>query len=101
MHTTFYLIPKQAFLTLVLKSQLYEYTGHLPHVFSLQYTTKVVSCKPAKLDMLVEGKKKKVACYEVTFEDTILFPEGGGQVSRLGKVMSKLSISMIKSKSEC
>ncbi|KAG0717148.1 Alanyl-tRNA editing protein Aarsd1-B [Chionoecetes opilio] len=49
------------------------------HCYETKYTTKVVSCKPAKIDVVVDGKKKKTACYEVTFEDTILFPEGGGQ----------------------
>lgn len=56
------------------------------HCYDTKYTTKVVSCKPAKLDTLVDGKKKKVACYEVTFEDTILFPEGGGQPDDRGTV---------------
>lgn len=40
----------------------------------------MVSCKPAKLDAVVDGKKKKVECFEVVFEDTVFFPEGGGQV---------------------
>ena len=56
----------------------------------LQYTTKVVSCQPAKLDMVVEGKKKKVTCYEVTFEDTLLFPEGGGQVRKVTNHIEEL-----------
>lgn len=49
------------------------------HCYETKYTTKVVSCKPAKLDVVVDGKKKKVECFEVVFEDTIFFPEGGGQ----------------------
>lgn len=49
------------------------------HCYETKYTTKVVSCKPAKIDVVVDGKKKKEACHEVIFEDTILFPEGGGQ----------------------
>mgnify|MGYP003686260799 CR=1 FL=1 len=37
------------------------------------------SCTPSELT--VPGKKKeKVQGYEVILEDTILFPEGGGQV---------------------
>lgn len=43
----------------------------------------MVSCKPANIEVLVNGKKKKIDCYEVVFEDTIFFPEGGGQVSTL------------------
>ena len=41
--------------------------------YAKDLTTRVVSCKPAKLD----GKD----CYEIILEDTVLFPEGGGQVS--------------------
>ena len=35
-------------------------------------TSKVVSCLPVCLD--------EKDCYEVILEDTVLFPEGGGQV---------------------
>ena len=38
------------------------------------------SCKPAELSQVINSKKTKVAGYEVVLEDTILFPEGGGQV---------------------
>lgn len=38
------------------------------------------SCKNAELPLIVEGKKTKVKGYEVILENTILFPEGGGQV---------------------
>ena len=41
--------------------------------YAQSLTTRVVSCKPAQLD----GRD----CYEVVLEDTVLFPEGGGQVS--------------------
>ena len=34
--------------------------------------SKVVKCQPAKLN--------GTSCYEVVCEDTVLFPEGGGQV---------------------
>lgn len=40
--------------------------------YKTDYTTKVVSCEEC-------GSKE----YEVVLEDTILFPEGGGQVSFL------------------
>ena len=40
----------------------------------------MVSSKPAKLSVVRDGKKVAVAGFEVVFEDTILFPEGGGQV---------------------
>ena len=38
------------------------------------------SCEAAQLEQVVNGKKAKISCYEVTLEDTVLFPEGGGQV---------------------
>ncbi|XP_042868594.1 alanyl-tRNA editing protein Aarsd1-like [Penaeus japonicus] len=57
------------------------------HCYEKEYTTKVVSCKPAKLEVAVDGKKKKkVDCFEITFEDTLLFPEGGGQPDDRGAV---------------
>ena len=37
--------------------------------------TKVISCKPGKIN----GKE----VFEVVLEDTVLFPEGGGQVRSL------------------
>ena len=40
----------------------------------------MVSSKPAKVSVVRDGKKVAVAGFEVVFEDTILFPEGGGQV---------------------
>lgn len=35
---------------------------------------------------LTGKKKKKVDCFETTFEDTLLFPEGGGQPDDRGTV---------------
>lgn len=43
--------------------------------FCKEYKTRVVTCTEAKLD----GKPG----YEVVLQDTILFPEGGGQVGLL------------------
>jgi Ser-tRNA(Ala) deacylase AlaX len=43
-------------------------------------TTVVVSSKPTQVTIVQGGKKTEVACHEVVLEDTILFPEGGGQV---------------------
>ena len=48
-----------------------------------QFETKVVSCKPAKLSVTRDGKKLVLSGFEVVCEDTILFPEGGGQVMGL------------------
>ncbi|XP_026576730.1 alanyl-tRNA editing protein Aarsd1-like isoform X2 [Pseudonaja textilis] len=43
-----------------------------------QFTTQVVSCCPAKLSTEI-NKKNILQGYHVILEDTILFPEGGGQ----------------------
>ncbi|XP_062988647.1 putative protein PTGES3L isoform X1 [Elgaria multicarinata webbii] len=44
-----------------------------------QFTTQVVSCCPAKLSIETGGKKQTLHGFDVILEDTILFPEGGGQ----------------------
>jgi len=46
----------------------------------IKFTSKVVSCTAAQIDRVVQGKKEKVEGYEVLLEDTVFFPEGGGQV---------------------
>ena len=50
-------------------------------IFFFQFTTKVKSCSPAEISILNQkNKKEKVKGFEIILEDTILFPEGGGQV---------------------
>ncbi|KAJ8035531.1 Alanyl-tRNA editing protein Aarsd1 [Holothuria leucospilota] len=44
-----------------------------------EFHTKVVSCSPSKLKIAVNGKKEVVSGFDVICEDTVLFPEGGGQ----------------------
>ncbi|CAL4154820.1 unnamed protein product [Meganyctiphanes norvegica] len=61
-----------------------------------EYETKVVSCQAAKLDQVVGGKKHKVECFEVTFEDTVLFPEGGGQPDDHGSVNDAMVLRVIR-----
>jgi misacylated tRNA(Ala) deacylase len=39
-----------------------------------------VTCTEGQLKTVIGGKKITVSGYEVVLEDTILFPEGGGQV---------------------
>ncbi|XP_045615365.1 alanyl-tRNA editing protein Aarsd1-B [Procambarus clarkii] len=56
------------------------------YCYEKKYSTKVVTCKPAKQEIIVNGKKKKVDCYEMTFEDTVMFPEGGGQPDDRGLI---------------
>lgn len=46
-----------------------------------QFDTCVVSCVPAELKLETNGKKEKLTGFNVKLKDTILFPEGGGQVS--------------------
>lgn len=41
--------------------------------YAKELVTSVKSCQPAKIDGKRDG-------YEVVLEDTVLFPEGGGQV---------------------
>lgn len=47
----------------------------------LQFVTSVVSCSPAELKLDHSGKKEKVKGFNVILKDTVLFPEGGGQVT--------------------
>jgi len=46
----------------------------------------VISCESAQLPTVSNGKKQKVAAYEVILDDTVLFPEGGGQPDDRGKI---------------
>lgn len=46
----------------------------------VQFKTVVVSCNKSQLETIVDGKKTKLDGYDVVLEDTIIFPEGGGQV---------------------
>ncbi|XP_049863039.1 alanyl-tRNA editing protein Aarsd1 isoform X1 [Schistocerca gregaria] len=52
--------------------------------FLREFSSKVVSCAEAKLDLVKDGKKQTIDGFEVVLEDTILFPEGGGQPSDTG-----------------
>ncbi|XP_029383257.1 alanyl-tRNA editing protein Aarsd1 [Echeneis naucrates] len=44
-----------------------------------EFVTTVVSCCPAELKHEVNGKKETLKGFNVKLQDTILFPEGGGQ----------------------
>lgn len=55
--------------------------------FLKQYETKVVSCEKADLKTTLKGSKKTIKGYEVILENTILFPEGGGQPCDYGKLI--------------
>jgi len=51
-----------------------------------ELTTNVIGCESVQLDLIIKGKKQKVSAFEVTLEDTVLFPEGGGQPDDRGKI---------------
>ncbi|XP_028288021.1 alanyl-tRNA editing protein Aarsd1 [Parambassis ranga] len=44
-----------------------------------EFVTSVVSCCPSELKQEKDGKKETIKGYNVKLQDTILFPEGGGQ----------------------
>ncbi|XP_046888360.1 alanyl-tRNA editing protein Aarsd1 [Hypomesus transpacificus] len=44
-----------------------------------EFVTSVVSCSPGELKQEVSGKKEIIKGFNVKLQDTILFPEGGGQ----------------------
>ncbi|XP_060111856.1 alanyl-tRNA editing protein Aarsd1 [Heteronotia binoei] len=51
-----------------------------------EFTTRVVSCCPAQLPAKNSGKKETLQGFHVILEDTILFPEGGGQPDDQGVI---------------
>lgn len=51
-----------------------------------EFVTSVVSCCPAELKQEVNGKKETLKGFNVKLQDTILFPEGGGQPDDLGLI---------------
>ncbi|KAK2139913.1 hypothetical protein LSH36_1560g00030 [Paralvinella palmiformis] len=66
-------------------SVLYSSTSMIgPMYLSMSTVTRklrtvVKSCDAAQITTVINGKKEKIPGYEVTLDDTILFPEGGGQ----------------------
>ncbi|XP_069012011.1 alanyl-tRNA editing protein Aarsd1-like isoform X2 [Embiotoca jacksoni] len=54
--------------------------GEAPDMGDLSdFVTSVVTCCPAELKQEVNGKKETLQGFTVKLQDTILFPEGGGQ----------------------
>lgn len=41
----------------------------------------MVACSPGEMKQEINGKKETVKGFNVRLQDTILFPEGGGQVN--------------------
>ncbi|XP_063125862.1 alanyl-tRNA editing protein Aarsd1 isoform X2 [Rattus norvegicus] len=55
--------------------------------YAREFTTTVVSCCPAELQTDGNGSKKEVLSgFQVVLEDTLLFPEGGGQPDDRGTI---------------
>ena len=59
--------------------QVLPFIGNV--VFILKLDTVVQRCEPSELKVTQNGKKEVMKGFDVTLEDTVLFPEGGGQVS--------------------
>ncbi|XP_058531357.1 alanyl-tRNA editing protein Aarsd1 isoform X2 [Ochotona princeps] len=55
--------------------------------YAREFTTTVVSCSPAELQVEGgSGKKDVLSGFQVVLEDTLLFPEGGGQPDDRGTI---------------
>ncbi|XP_064644016.1 alanyl-tRNA editing protein Aarsd1-B-like [Lineus longissimus] len=61
-----------------------------------QLTTTVKSCEPHKTKLLVNGKKENINGFEIILEDTVLFPEGGGQPDDRGTINDVDVLSVIR-----
>ncbi|XP_037742956.1 putative protein PTGES3L isoform X3 [Chelonia mydas] len=59
--------------------------GTPPAMDDLDFATRVASCRPAELPA-EGGAKETLRGFHVVLEDTILFPEGGGQPSDRGLI---------------
>ncbi|XP_078012185.1 putative protein PTGES3L isoform X3 [Phascolarctos cinereus] len=63
--------------------------GPPPAMDDLDFSTTVLSCRPAELQTIGKGDSKnqeKLSGYHVVLEDTLLFPEGGGQPDDRGSI---------------
>lgn len=55
---------------------------HISINVSFKFESKVIICEPTSQNQKnCDGKDELVKGYNVVLDDTILFPEGGGQVS--------------------
>lgn len=59
-----------------------------------QFVTSVVSCRPAELKQEVNGKKETLKGFHIKLQDTILFPEGGGQVRRATSLIAGVYLTL-------
>lgn len=82
---------KRYFHSVQLLSTKFQLTQHLFNLHS-KFESKVVICEPKTIKQKsADGKADVVNGYNVVLEDTILFPEGGGQVSICMHFSSKIT----------
>lgn len=67
--------------------------------YKREFTSTVVSCEPSQIERLVQGKKEKIPAFEVILEDTIFFPEGGGQPDDRG-FLNGIPVLQVKRKGQ-
>ncbi|KAH0488548.1 MAG: hypothetical protein KVP17_001947 [Porospora cf. gigantea B] len=65
-----------------------------------EVTTKVVACQPAQRKLVVGGKKQNVSGFCVELEESVFFPEGGGQPGDHGRVNDALVLDVQRSGSK-
>lgn len=61
-----------------------------------EFTSRVKSCTASKLVQTIGGKKTTVEGFDVILEDTILFPEGGGQPDDRGMINDVKVLSVVR-----
>lgn len=71
---------EDSFLREVNISIIHDVVKKLITFVYLQFSSIVVSCEKAQLKPKEGSKDAPIDGYNVIFEDTVLFPEGGGQV---------------------
>lgn len=65
-----------------------------------EFVTSVVSCCPAELKQEVNGKKETLKGFHIKLQDTILFPEGGGQPDDHGLIGDVPVLRVVRQGSE-
>uniref|UniRef100_T1JDQ2 Threonyl/alanyl tRNA synthetase SAD domain-containing protein n=1 Tax=Strigamia maritima TaxID=126957 RepID=T1JDQ2_STRMM len=63
-----------------------------------EFHTKAISCESAKIKLLINGKNEIFDGYNVVLEDTILFPEGGGQPDDRGTISNVQVLRITRNK---
>ncbi|KAI5637492.1 alanyl-tRNA editing protein Aarsd1 [Phthorimaea operculella] len=64
--------------------------------FLTEFSSKVVKCEPTKEPIIEYGKTIKFEGYQVTLENTILFPAGGGQPHDIGWLNDKEVLQVLR-----